>query len=41
MAAEFAEAGEDYEFAGAGHDGFVFHVPGMLVGNVDGVEADF
>jgi hypothetical protein len=41
MRAEFAEAGEDYEFAGAGHYWFVFHVPGVLVRDVDGVEADF
>src|SRR5882757_325069 len=40
MAAEFAEAGEDDEFAGAGGDGFVLHVPGVLMRNVDGVEAD-
>lgn len=40
MRAEFAEAGEDDEFAGAGHDGFVFHVPSMLVRDVHGVEAD-
>jgi len=41
MAAEFAEAGEDDEFAGASHDGFVFHVPGVLMRDVNGVEADF
>ncbi len=41
VGAEFAEGWEDDEFAGAGHDWFVFHVPGVLVGNVDGVEADF
>src|SRR6266699_1710238 len=40
MAAEFAEAGEDDEFAGTGGDGFVFHVPGVLMRDVDGVEAD-
>jgi hypothetical protein len=41
VGAELAEAGKDDEFAGAGHDGFVFHVPGVLVGDVDGVQADF
>ncbi len=41
MAAEFAEAGEDDEFAGAGGDGLVFHVPGVLMRDVDGVESDF
>src|SRR2546421_5943612 len=40
MAAEFAEAGEDDEFAGAGGDGFVLHVPGVLMRDVDSVEAD-
>src|SRR5882724_10997141 len=40
MAAELAEAGEDDEFAGAGGDGFMLHVPGVLMRNVDGVEAD-
>src|SRR5258708_3914463 len=40
MAAEFAEAGEDDEFAGAGGDGLVLHVPGVLMRDVDGVEAD-
>jgi len=40
VAAEFAEAGEDDEFAGAAHDGFVFHVPSVLVRDVNGVEAD-
>ncbi len=38
---ELAEGGEDDEFAGAGHDRFVFHVPGVLMRDVDGVEADF
>jgi len=37
MAAEFAEAWEDDEFAGAGGDGFVLHVPGVLMRDVDGV----
>src|SRR5881392_475393 len=40
MAAEFAEAGEDYEFAGTGGDGLVLHVPGVLMRDVDSVEAD-
>ena len=40
MAAQFAEAGEDHEFAGAGGGGFVLHVPGVLMRDVDGVEAD-
>ncbi len=40
MAAQFAEAGEDHEFAGAGGDWFVLHVPGVLMRDVDGVEAD-
>ena len=38
--AEFAEGREDDEFSGAGHDRFVFHVPGVLVRDVNGVEAD-
>jgi hypothetical protein len=37
MAAEFAEAGEDDEFAGAGGNWFVLHVPSVLMRNVDGV----
>jgi len=41
MAAEFAEGGQDDELAGAGFDRFMFEVPGVLVGDVDGVQADF
>jgi hypothetical protein len=41
VGAEFAEGGEDDELGGAGFDGFVFEVPGVLVGDVDGVQADF
>jgi len=41
VGAEFAEGWEDDEFAGAGHYGFVLHVPGVRVRDVDGVEADF
>ena len=41
VGAEFAEGWEDDEFAGTSDDRFVFHVPGVLVRDVDGVEADF
>ncbi len=41
VAAEFAEGREDDEFADAGEDGFVLELPGVLMRNVDGVEADF
>src|SRR5256885_16949960 len=40
MAAEFAEGWEDDELAGAGHYRFVFELPGVLVRDVDGVQAD-
>src|ERR1700722_12091483 len=40
VAAEFAEGGEDDEFADAGEDGLVFELPGVLMRDVDGVEAD-
>ena len=40
VAAEFAEGGEDDEFADAGDDRLVFELPGVLVRDVDGVEAD-
>ncbi len=37
VAAEFAEGWEDYQLAGAGYHGFVLELPGVLVGDVDGV----
>src|ERR1700733_342777 len=37
---EFAEGGENDEFADAGEDGLVLELPGVLVRDVDGVEAD-
>src|SRR5258708_27045565 len=40
VAAEFAEIGEDDQLARAGHDRFVFHVPGVRMRDVHGVEAD-
>src|SRR5260221_11264774 len=40
MAAEFAEAGEDDEFAGAGGGGVVLHVAGVLMRDLAGLEAD-
>src|ERR1700722_7007882 len=40
VAAEFAEGGEDDEFADAGEDGLVLELPGVLMRDVDGVEAD-
>ena len=40
VAAEFAERGEDDEFSDAGEDGLVFELPGVLMRDVDGVEAD-
>ena len=40
MAAEFAERWEDDEFSDAGEDGLVLHLPGVLMRDVDGVEAD-
>ena len=39
--AELAEGWEDDQLAGAGHNRFVFHVPGVLVRDINGVEADF
>src|SRR5882724_4418744 len=38
---ELTERRKDNEFAGPGHDRFVFHVPGVLVGDVHSVQADF
>lgn len=40
MAAQCAERGNDHQFAGAGHDRFVFELPGVLMRNVNGVEPD-
>jgi hypothetical protein len=40
VAAQFAEARENDEFADTGEDGLVFELPGVLMRNVDGVEAD-
>src|SRR3984885_1471569 len=37
---EFAEGGENDEFADAGEDGLVLELPGVLMRDVDGVEAD-
>ena len=41
VAAKFAEGGKDHQLTGAGYDRFVFELPGVLVRDVDGVEADF
>ena len=40
MAAQFAEGRQDHQFSRAGHHWFMFQGPGVLVGDVDGVEAD-
>src|SRR5260370_18919447 len=40
VGAEFAKGWKDDEFAGAGDDRLVFELPGMLVRDVDGVQAD-
>jgi len=40
MTAKLAEGRQDYQLSGACHDRFVFESPGLLVRNVDGVEAD-
>jgi len=40
VATEFAESGEDDEFSAAGDDRLVFELPGVLVRDVDGVEAN-
>src|SRR5215472_15989295 len=41
MGAKFAEGREDDQFAGAGDDGLVLKGPGVLVRDVDSVQADF
>jgi hypothetical protein len=41
MPAEFPKRRKDNEFARAADDRFVFEVPGVLMRNVNGVEADF
>ncbi len=41
MSAEFPKCRKDNEFARAAEDRFVFDVPGVLMRNVNGVEADF
>src|SRR6266481_3884875 len=40
VGAKLSEGREDDEFAGTGDDRLVFELPGMLVGDVDGVQAD-
>src|SRR6267143_1306223 len=40
MTAQFAESGEDHELARARQDRLMFQMPGVLVGNVDGVQTD-
>src|ERR1700738_1124368 len=38
--AELAKGWKDDEFAGAGDDRLVFELPGMLMRDIDGVQAD-
>src|SRR5258706_16333273 len=40
MGAKFPERWEDYELARAGDNWLVFQLPGVFVGDVDGVQAD-
>lgn len=42
MGAQLAEGGENHEFtgAGAGHDGFVLELPGVLMWDVHGIQTD-